>query len=392
MCERAWKTLLRNKKMEHIIKYYPVGNADCTLIKLDNGMTIIVDCQILEDLTDGHGKQVMFDVKADLMSELKKDASGRPYVDLFISTHPHDDHCKGFGGNFYYGDVTDYDKDKNEDEIIIEELWITPRGLKNNLSDPAEEVRREAIRRRKLYDDDAAFTGSNGNYLRIIGYDQDKEFDSRYCYVPGKKVSYVHGTSLSWLEIFIHAPFKEDVETSKKYDDKNATSIVVQFGFKIEGYIDIKSRVLMGGDAEYDIWQHIIDNNTDDEKLKWNIFLAPHHCSWSFFNDSDNKKEIKPSAEAVLDKQIGSFAHIVASSNEIKNDDKNPPCYEAKQQYVKKLKSGSSHFLNTATFRKDGSIPQPIVFKITECGKTLKETTTVAGSSTIANPAPRAGK
>ena len=86
--------------MEHIIKYYPVGNADCTLIKLDNGKTIIVDCQILADLTDGHGKQVMFDVKADLLKELKKDGLGRPFVDLFISTHPHDDHCKGFAETF----------------------------------------------------------------------------------------------------------------------------------------------------------------------------------------------------------------------------------------------------------------------------------------------------
>lgn len=58
--------------MEHIIKYYPVGNADCTLIKLDNGKTILVDCQILADLTDSHGKQIMFDVKEDLLSELKK--------------------------------------------------------------------------------------------------------------------------------------------------------------------------------------------------------------------------------------------------------------------------------------------------------------------------------
>lgn len=128
----------------------------------------------------------------------------------------------------------------------------------------------------------------------------------------------VHGVSLSWLEIFIHAPFKEDVETSKKYDDKNATSIVVQFSFKISGYPGYKSRVLMGGDAEREIWQHIIDNNTDEEKLKWNIFLAPHHCSWSFFNESDNKKEIKPSAETILNKQIGNFAHVVASSDEIK--------------------------------------------------------------------------
>ena len=39
--------------------------------------------------------------------------------------------------------------------------------------------------------------------------------------------------------------FKEDVETSKKYDDKNATSVVVQFGFKIDGYTGYKSRVLM---------------------------------------------------------------------------------------------------------------------------------------------------
>lgn len=378
--------------MEHIIKFYPVGNADCTLIKLDNGKTVLVDCQIQENLTDDHGKQVMFDVKADILNELKKDEFGHPFVDLFISTHPHDDHCKGFTGNFYYGEVEDYDNDKNKDEIIIEELWITPRGLKKNLSASAEDICKEAKRRQKRYDDDADFNGSEGNYLRIIGYDKEKEFDSRYCYIPGELVTTVHGVSLSWLEIFIHAPFKEDVETSKKYDDKNATSIVVQFSFKISGYPGYKSRVLMGGDAEHEIWQHIIDNNTDEEKLKWNIFLAPHHCSWSFFNESDNKKEIKPSAETILSKQIGNFAHVVASSDEIKNDDNNPPCYEAKQQYIKKLKAGSSHFLNTATHSKVGCIPQPLIFKINENGKTLMEKNVIAGTSSISNPAPRAGR
>ena len=119
--------------------------------------------------------------------------------------------------------------------------------------------------------------------------------------------------------------------------------------------------------------------------------LAPHHCSWSFFNNSDNKEETKPSAENILNKQIGNSAHIVASSNEIKDDDNNPPCYEAKQEYVKKLKAGSSHFLNTATHSKVGSISQPIVFKINENGKTLRENATVAGTSSISNPAPRAG-
>lgn len=148
----------------------------------------------------------------------------------------------------------------------------------------------------------------------------------------------------------------------------------------------------MGGDAEHDIWQHILDNNSDDEKLKWNIFLSPHHCSWSFFNVSDNKKEILPSAETILDKQIGTAAHVVASSDEIKNDGKNPPCYQAKQQYIKKLKSGSVHFVNTATHNKVGEIPQPIVFKISETGKKLLALTAIAGTPSIANPAPRAGQ
>lgn len=48
--------------MEHLIKIYPVENADCTFIKLGNGITIIVDCQIFDNLDDD-GKQIRFDVK-----------------------------------------------------------------------------------------------------------------------------------------------------------------------------------------------------------------------------------------------------------------------------------------------------------------------------------------
>ena len=378
--------------MEHIIKFYPVGNADCTLIKLGNGMTIIVDCQILDDLTDGLGKQVLFDVKADLLKELKRDSEGRPYVDLFISTHPHDDHCKGFEKNFYHGAIKDYDKDKNKEQIIIEEMWITPRGMKNDLADTAVEIRREAKRRRDLYDGNKSFVAERGDYLRIIGYDKDKEFDSRYCYVPGRIVSVIHGDEMKYLEIFIHAPFKKDIETCKRDDDKNATSIVVQLSFKIDGYKDYKCRMLLCGDAEHEIWQHIIENNKDDEKLKWNIFLAPHHCSWTFFNESDNKKETMSSADKILSLQIGDKAHIIASSEEIKDDDNNPPCYEAKIEYEKQLKQGGKHFLNTAVYRTTGEIPQPIVFIIGETGKRLKDSMMSAGVSSISRPAPRAGK
>jgi hypothetical protein len=147
----------------------------------------------------------------------------------------------------------------------------------------------------------------------------------------------------------------------------------------------------MGGDAEHEIWQHILDNNIDDEHLKWDIFLAPHHCSWTFFNDSSDKEKVMPSAEEIMKKQLGSRAYVVASSNAIMNDGKNPPCYQAQTEYKKRL-GNKDNFLNTATDHLKGNISQPIVFKIAETGKRHETISVAAGDTIISRPAPRAGK
>ena len=350
--------------MEHKIKFYPVGNADCTLIKLSNGKTIIIDCQIKEAFGKD-GKQVCYDVKADLLKELKRDSDNHPFVDLYVSTHPHDDHCIGFGDHFYHGKPEDYNDDQNE-LIIIGELWVTPYALKNDVCESAADIRKEAKRRRALYDQDNQYTGEYGNYLRIVGYDKDKEFDNRYGYIPGTLVKEVDGESLSWLEIFIHAPFKEDVEEAKEESDKNAVSIVLQFAFSLKGKPDI-AKMLVGGDAEHQVWQHILDNNQDDEKLAWDVFQTPHHCSWTFFNDTENKNQVLPSAEDILSRKRDDEAIIVASSEEIKDEEPNPPHYEAKTEYKKRLKK-KSNFLNTAVHSVKDGIPQPIVLVASDSG------------------------
>lgn len=356
--------------MTHIIKFYPVENADCTLIKLDNGKTVIVDCQIC-DAYDGDGNQTCYDVKEDLLKELAKDKDGHPFVDLFVNTHPHNDHCVGFADNFFHGAPEDYDDEDNK-TIIAGEMWVTHRCMGNILPDSAVAIRQEAKRRRKLYDDDTNYTGGYGNYLRIVGYDEDKEYDSRYGYVPGTLVKKVNGKLLNLLEIFIHAPFKDDIENCKNEDDKNATSIVMQFGFKYENGGDIKRKVLIGGDAEHNIWQHILDRNKAEGRLDWDIFLAPHHCSWTFFNDSNNKEKVLQSAEDVLNHQIGNDAYIVSSSKVIKDEKPNPPCFEARKEYKKRLKT-TSNFLNTATYNKENNIPQPIEFNIKKTVITIRE-------------------
>lgn len=131
--------------------------------------------------------------------------------------------------------------------------------------------------------------------------------------------------------MFIHAPFMNDIEVSKRDDNENVTSIVIQYRFKINGIK--KCLLLMGGDAEYQIWQHILKNNSDANNLKWDIFLAPHHCSWTFFNTSDEKNIIAKSAYEILKMKCGDSSCIISSSDEIKNDGTTLPCYKAKMAY-----------------------------------------------------------
>lgn len=375
--------------MEHIIKYYPVGNGDCSLIKLDNGITIIIDCQIAEITKDN--KNSVFDVKADLLKELGRDAAGRPFVDLYVSTHPHSDHCSGFEANFYCGKPEDYDKEKDKNKIVIGELWVSPMALNNSIDPTAVPIRKEAKRRRKLYDDDEKYKGEYGSLLRIVGYDKDKEFDGRYGYIPGTKVHVVDRKSLKYLVLFIHAPFKESVEVGKEQDDKNEVSIVLHMTF-LDSNGNTVCRLLTGGDAEHEVWEKIIENNKSDENLKWNIFQAPHHCSWTFFNETSNKEEVKDSATTILGKQL-SYAHIVTSCTSIKKLDPKavpPPSEEAAKEYKKQLKSGDDHFLNTED--EHNATKMPIVFKITENGKTKMKQAVPSIESVVNKPAPRAGR
>ena len=47
-------------------------------------------------------------LKKSLAKELKRNSNNNPFVDLFINTHPHQDHCLGFEKNFYCGSPNDY--------------------------------------------------------------------------------------------------------------------------------------------------------------------------------------------------------------------------------------------------------------------------------------------
>lgn len=373
-----------------IIKYYPVGNGDTSLFKTSNA-NIITDCNIRE-VKDG-----IYDVKEDLVKELEK-RNDRPYTDLFVLTHHDNDHCLNFGKHFHTGKISSYDDD--DEKIIIDELWVNEYILgDDNISDDTDAgiIRKEVRRRRNLYKNNDSAKNERGNRLVLIGYDDNNNFTNVPQHIPGQVVNEINDTTLDKFEFFIHAPFKADVIDCNANEDRNMSSIVYQARFYKSYGSDFSCRVLHGGDADHYRWAKIkekSEKNDNEDALEWDIFQTPHHCSWTFFNDTpykdddkniDNSEPKQTSIDILNYKLTG--AKVVATSKKIVDDKDNPPHYPARTEYTNVV--GSSNFKNTQKFYDD--FKKPIVFEIDDYGATLIKATAAAISSGLSKPS-RAGR
>lgn len=375
------------------IKYYPVSNGDQSLITLEDKTTILVDCNIRES-SKGDSDPEMFDVKADLLNSIQKDASGIPFVDVFVLTHGDQDHCRGFKVNFYQGDPAKYSKpDLKAGLIRMDAMWFSPMIAEQYTNDDEDIHQIEAERRLKLHREKHPDKDKPGNRIRIIGYDGNKDYEDldHLRSTPGDVVSRFNDKDQKKFSIFVHAPFKIHLDSNEK--DKNSASMVFQARFKCtETSNDFATLALFGGDSDHTTWAEILDktkrfgNDVSEMALNWDIFLSPHHCSWSYFNDrpqSENPTPVKTSLEVLDYKRIG--ARVISSSKAIKDDDDNPPHYEAKQEYIKKV--GSSNFYNTEVHEMKGKTPQPIVFEVTCQGpmkpKALEGSARAVGSAAL---------
>lgn len=363
---------------KNTIKYYPVCNGDQSLITLADKTTILVDCNIREG-AKGEDDENLYDVHEDLLRSLQNDSSGVPFVDVFILTHGDHDHCRGFAKNFYQGDPSKYsDVDKKNNIIRVDAMWFSPMiAEQHNSNDDETAYQKEAERRLELHRKNDAKRNAPGNRIRIIGYDGDKKYDDldKMRSVPGDVVTRFNDKDQDTFSVFIHSPFKEQLMSAEI--DKNHTSIVFQARFK-ERMSDTEfiTLAMFGGDSDHYSWETILvktkksGKDKSEQALRWDLFLAPHHCSWSFFNDrpqADNPDPKQTSLDA-LDYKRGTSPKIIASCKKIVAAKPNPPHDAAKKQYIKKV--GDANFLNTTTYDIVDDTPQPIIFEVTTQGPT----------------------
>lgn len=346
------------------ITFYPVENGDCNLLEIKNGPTMMFDCKFIAEAEDEDSTE--FNVIDDLLSnKLTKKCKGLPSLDAFVLSHADQDHCLGFEDKFYLGDPEEVsDKDKEAKKILIKELWYSPRVITEHNDEKCDDAiafSKEAKRRMKLFKEGSSEARENGNRIRIIGWTDDNSLrglPDDIITVPGNEINKVNGKSYNNFRMFIHAPFKDDIENA----DRNETSIVMQIRIDTDKIMDA-GKLVLGGDAEWHVWKNIMDKTKDDSKLEWGLFEAPHHCSYTFFNDNRDQEPQQTSLDFLDKRQNNAF--MVSSSKVILKNSDNPPCQKAKNRYTERV--GEDNFFCTSGNDKE-SDNEPVVFELDDDG------------------------
>lgn len=378
--------------MAATITFFPVDCGDMTLLVLGDkaGTTIMIDCNIREGADDP--EDPTRDVAQDLRDRIKRDAKGRPYVDVFLISHPDEDHCRGVEKHFHLGSPSEYSDDKKPDSekrILIRELWSSPlvfrRASKNHkLSSDAKALNAEAVRRVKV-NREAKFNGvAEGNRILVLGEDEDGKtddlgpilvkIDQTFSSVNGKASTVFKALLLGPLPI---AEDKEEEETLSKND----SSVILNIELADTELRKCVRNFLTGGDAEVAIWERLWDKHKNATKrVAYDILQTPHHCSWhslsyDSWSETKGKGVVSKTAKSALS-QIRNNGVIVASSTAIKDDDNDPPCIGAKREYLKIIENVDGSFYCTGEYPQE-STPAPLEFSVTETG--LEESVRKAG-------------
>lgn len=380
------------------ITFFPVSNGDMTLITLADNTSILIDINIRASSVDSD--DISCDVATELRKRIKEDGDERPYVDVFLLTHPDQDHCRGLKDHFHMGNLGDYNDEPpegDEKKIVIKELWSSPRvfrraSKRNTLCDDAKAFNKEAKRRVKLFREQEGSDIDDGDRIKIFGIDEDGKTDGleEILVRRGDLFSNINGNDNPRIQVRALGPLAiNEIEEEEEKIGKNHSSVILQFSLAADSGPVGDCFYLAGGDAEVAIWEKVWEENKRmADNLKYDILLAPHHCSWhTLSHDSWTESEdpkVNENAKSALS-QAEKGAHIVSSSKPVVDDENNPPCIGAKEEYESILEDGGGEFICTDEYPAEDN-PQPLEFTITTDGpqRASKKATSIAPVAGVA--------
>lgn len=371
----------------HTVKFYPVGNGDCCQIILNNGTRLLFDFRhVGEGENEDHPT---IDLKKSLKEELSE--ANQDYFDVVAFTHADDDHIQGSTDFFELWHAKKY---QGEDRIKIKNLWVPAAMILEDGVTGEKRILREEARYR-LKEGKGIRVFSRPDKLKSWLEDQGLSLDDRKQLISDAGTIVPGFTFESHeAEFFVHSPFTEHVDDSEDIQ-RNESALILHATFQTEAGL---KKFFLIGDSDWETLEKIVSItkfHNRGERLEWDLYKVPHHCSYLALSDEKGEKvtEPKPNVHWLLE-QGTQGAIMISSSNPIDEDYKReqPPHVQTKNQYNLILEKKSNRKLMVTMEHPDIEEPSPIEIIFDEDGCRKKPIKLVAPAITLtSNPAPRAG-
>lgn len=369
----------------HTVTMFPIGNADCCRIDLAGGQKILFDYANTRNADDPNDKRI--DLEQELRTDLK--ATRRDSYDVVAFTHLDTDH---FCGATEFFELRHAAKYQGKDRIKIEEMWVPAAAICEDRTDLAEEGRViQAEARYRLKKGEGIRVFSRPRALEAWLRAQGLTLESR-AHLITDAGQLVPGFSLSGqgVEFFVHSPFASRQDDGS-LADRNSCSLVMQAVFEVLGR---QTKLILAADTTHDAWTEIVritKFHSRQERLEWDVFKLPHHCSYLSLGPDKGKEKTEP-VEAVrwlMEEQDQLGATLVSTSDPIPTEDTDQPPHRQAAKYYRDNPNGGT-FVVTMEHPKV-SAPEPLVITIDHRKATIRKRAVAASVAVTSVAAPRAG-
>lgn len=370
----------------HQITFFPLGNADCCRIDLENGKRLLFDYANMRDPDDSDDKRI------DLPTELRRDleAAQRKDYDVVAITHLDADHYCGASEFFYLEHANKYQADSR---IRIKELWVPAAVItEKGHTGEAAVIQEEARHRLRAGKGIRVFSRPERlrEWLEAQGIRLE---DRRDLLTDAGKLIPGFTRETDGLEFFVHSPFAVR-QNENEVEDRNLDAVVVQATFVVSG---AETRALLTSDVSYEVLADVVSTTRrmkNDARLEWDILKLSHHCSYTALGPEKGEQETEPVDEVkwLFETQGHTGAIIISTSKPIPGDgsDDQPPHRQAAAYYKRIMREKGGEFKVTMEHPKT-SAPKPLVIKIEAGGAAVEKRIASGVTAILSNPAPRAG-
>lgn len=381
---------------KHQLLFYPVGNGDTSQVVLSQGRRVLFDFCHRPNAESADTPEI--DLKKRLKEELQ--AAGRDYFDVVAFTHADADHIMGSTEFFELQHAAKY---QGKDRIKIRQLWVPAAMVLESATNDQQShefviLRQEARHRLLEGKDILVFSKPQAlmDWLVPKLKDRGEPATARdHLFVDAGTLVPGFTLTADRAEFFCHSPFIKHCEGGDVI--RNTAALVfnvrLQAGSSTFDYLEI-------GDAHWEDLEDIVRItkwHKNDDRLAWDLFNIPHHCSYLSLSDEKDEKETepKPLVKQLLlagkrDSYIVSCSKPVADVKE-SYEQIQPPHIQARKAYERYLTEVKGRKFLVTMEEPNAAKPEPLVFDVTAGGVSWTKMALIGAPAIVASRPSRAG-